>query len=165
MRVRTEEDLDKAKRTYDAAGLPAEWVERAHQGRTLLTRDPQSIPLELCATMPTQPRVLLDYKRQTGGRALRIDHYQVIIPDVGGALQHYLRLGFRVSKYAARQETGQILTAMTYRKQNPHDLVLATGAGPRLHHFAYVVHDLQNIFRACDIAGSLASNSSCRRCR
>jgi catechol 2,3-dioxygenase len=155
MRVRTEEDLDKAKRTYDTAGLPAEWVERAHQGRTLLTRDPQSIPLELCATMPTQPRVLLDYKRQTGGRALRIDHYQVIIPDVGGALQHYLRLGFRVSKYAARQETGQILTAMTYRKQNPHDLVLATGAGPRLHHFAYVVHDLQNIFRACDIAGSL----------
>lgn len=155
MRVRTEDDLDKAKCMYDGAGLQATWVERSHQGRTLLTRDPTGIPLEFCATMPISPRVMLDYKKQTGGRALRMDHYQVIIPDVGAALQHLLKLGFRISKYAARQETGEIFTAMTFRKQNPHDLVLATGAGPRLHHFTYVVHDLQNIFRACDIAGSL----------
>lgn len=155
MRVRSEDDLDKAKRWYDEAGLAAEWVERAHQGRTLLTRDPQNIALELCATMPTMPRVLLDYKKHTGGRALRMDHYQVIVPEVGRALEHYLQLGFRVSKYASREDTGQILTAMTFRKHNPHDLVLATGAGPRLHHFTYVVHDLQSIFRACDIAGNL----------
>jgi hypothetical protein len=42
--------------------------------------------------------MLLDYKRQTGARALRMDHYQVIVPNVGAALQHYLQLGFRVSK-------------------------------------------------------------------
>ncbi|CAN0421721.1 unnamed protein product, partial [Phaeothamnion confervicola] len=153
MRVRTDADLDKAKHTYEAWGLPAEWVERPFQGRTLATRDAARIPLELCAGMPTMPRLLLEPQKQTGGRALRMDHYQVIIPDVEAAIQHYMRLGFRISKYAQHKETGKILTAMTYRKANPHDLVLATGAGPRLHHFAYVVHDLESMFRACDIAG------------
>src|SRR5262245_21913983 len=34
MRVFCEEDLDKAKAFFDKAGLPAKWVEVAHQGRT-----------------------------------------------------------------------------------------------------------------------------------
>lgn len=155
MRVRTDEDLDKAKRTYDAWGLPAEWVERPHQGRTLVVRDHAGIAVELVTTMPTMPRILLDPQKQTGGKAQRMDHYQVIAPDVEAAVLHYMRLGFRVSKYAQHKETGKILTAMTYRKANPHDLVLATGAGPRLHHFTYVVHCLEDMFRACDIAGVL----------
>jgi catechol 2,3-dioxygenase len=155
MRVRYDDDLDKAKKVFDELGCQADWVERPHQGRTLLTRDQAGILIEFCASMPTVPRKLHDYQEHTGGCALRMDHYQVIIPDVGAAVAHYMRLGFRVSKFALRQQTGQLLTAMTYRKQNPHDLVLATGAGPRLHHFTYVVHDLQNMFLACDIAGRL----------
>ena len=155
MRVRTDGDLDKAKRHFDATGRLAEWVERPFQGRTLLVKGRAGIPLELCATTPTKPRMLLNHQQQKGGRALRMDHYQVIIPEVGPAVAEFMELGFRISKLALRQETGQILTAMTYRKSNPHDLVLATGAGPRLHHFTYVVHDLQNMFRACDIAGAL----------
>src|SRR5512133_1363226 len=35
MRVFSEEDLEKAKAFFDKAGLPAKWVEVAHQGRTL----------------------------------------------------------------------------------------------------------------------------------
>jgi catechol 2,3-dioxygenase len=52
---------------------------------------------------------------------------------------------------------------MTYRKANPHDLVLATGAGPRLHHFTYVVHDLESMFRACDIAGAMGHGREVER--
>src|SRR4029450_10656750 len=39
MRVFSEEDLEKAKAFFDKAGLPAEWVEVAHQGRTLQVSD------------------------------------------------------------------------------------------------------------------------------
>src|SRR5262249_36624372 len=39
MRVFSEEDLEKAKTFFDKAGLPATWVEVAHQGRTLHVAD------------------------------------------------------------------------------------------------------------------------------
>ena len=35
MRCFTEEDLEKAKSYFEKAGLPAQWVERPYQGRTL----------------------------------------------------------------------------------------------------------------------------------
>jgi catechol 2,3-dioxygenase len=155
MRVLTDEDLDKAKHFYDQRQRPAEWIERPYQGRTLLVRDPAGIPVELCATMAKMPRMLLEYQRHKGGRALRLDHYQAIVPDVTTAVAEYLELGFRISKFVTRDSADQFLTAMVYRKSNPQDLVLATGAGPRLHHFAYVVQDLQSMFNACDIAGAL----------
>src|SRR6195256_5052614 len=39
MRVFTDEDLEKAKFHFEKAGLPAEWVEVPHQGRTLHVAD------------------------------------------------------------------------------------------------------------------------------
>src|SRR2546426_4368301 len=49
MRVFTEEDLDKAKFFFAKAGLPAKWVEVAHQGRTLHVADASGAPIEFCA--------------------------------------------------------------------------------------------------------------------
>ena len=40
MRCFTEEDLEKAKSYFEQAGLPAQWVERPYQGRTLHVNDP-----------------------------------------------------------------------------------------------------------------------------
>src|SRR3954467_10258958 len=39
MRVFTEEDLEKAKLLFDKQGLPAQWIEVPHQGRTLHVSD------------------------------------------------------------------------------------------------------------------------------
>lgn len=44
MRVLTEEDLDLAGAHFQAADFPVEWVEVAHQGRTLHTTDPAGTP-------------------------------------------------------------------------------------------------------------------------
>jgi catechol 2,3-dioxygenase len=41
------------------------------------------------------------------------------------------------------------------RKGNPHDIVFFNGAGPRLHHFAYVAPEVHHLFHACDVAGEL----------
>ncbi len=67
---------------------------------------------------------------------------------------HRAASGFRPSKDTTHADTGELLSICLTRKNNPHDLVLAQGARPRLHHVAFIVSDLQAIFRACDIAAN-----------
>ncbi|SUE42663.1 VOC family protein [Roseomonas gilardii] len=156
MRVASEDDLHRARDHFIAAGGSAEFVERAHQGPTLLTSfGPGTPPIELCSSMPVLPRLLNNFPAQKGGRALRLDHYQCAVPDVPGTVAKFMALGFRPSKYTAHVETGKLLSIFLTRKNNPHDLVLAQAAGPRLHHVAFVVSDLQTMLRAADIAGNL----------
>lgn len=40
-------------------------------------------------------------------------------------------------------------------KDNTHDLVFTNGRGPRLHHFAFTVPDVNALMRAADVAGDL----------
>ena len=156
MRVYSEDDLDRAHDYFPSIGGTAEFVERAHQGRTLLTTlGPGTPPIELVASMPVLPRVLNDFRAQKGGRVLRIDHYQCVVPEVQPTVEKLMALGFRPSKYTTHVETGALLSIFLTRKNNPHDIVLAQAAGPRLHHAAFVVADLQAMFRAADVAGNM----------
>jgi catechol 2,3-dioxygenase len=154
MRVYTEDDLDAAKAYFDRANLPARWVEVPHQGRTLHVTDVVGTPLEFCATMPVKPRLVVQFQYHKGACPLRIDHFQILAPDVPRALEFYCGLGFRLSEYIAPDGTDDALFVFLQRKGNPHDIVFATGTGPQLHHAAFAVPDGQHILHACDIAGS-----------
>ena len=156
MRVKSEDELPRARDHFLSIGGEAEFVERPHQGPTLLVSFGSSCPpVELCSRMSVLPRILNNFVAQKGGRALRLDHYQCVVPDVPAIAARFMGLGFRPSKYTTHVETGKLLSVFLHRKNNPHDLVLAQGAGPRLHHFAYIVSDLQAMLRACDIAANL----------
>ncbi len=82
MRCFTEEDLEKAKHYFEKAGLPAQWVERPYQGRTLHVSDQLGVPLEFCATMTTKPRLVVQFDKHHGAVPQRIDHFQLLVPDV-----------------------------------------------------------------------------------
>ena len=112
-------------------------------------------PFELVARMSRADRQTSNHQAQQGGRALRMDHFQIVVPDVGAAGDEFTAMGFRAAEMIVQSETGERMGIFLHRKNNPHDLVLARGAGPRLHHFAFVTTDLQNMVRACDIAGSM----------
>src|ERR1700730_14463521 len=56
MRVHDEEELERAKHTFEQLGLPCRWVDEPFQGRTLHTLDVVGTPLELVASMTRQPR-------------------------------------------------------------------------------------------------------------
>jgi catechol 2,3-dioxygenase len=156
MRVASEEDLHIARAYFLKAGGTAEFVERPHQGLSLMTTfGPGTPPIELCSSMTIMPRLLNNFAAQKGGRALRLDHYQCVVPDVAATVAKFMSLGFRPSKYTAHVDTDALLSIFLTRKNNPHDLVLAQAAGPRLHHVAFVVSDLQTIIRACDIAANM----------
>lgn len=156
MRVASEEDLHIAREYIISLGGTAEYIERPSQGLSLLTCFGEGMPpLELCCSMPVLPRMLNNFIAQKGGRVLRLDHYQCVVPDVGLAAERLMGVGFRPSKYTTDVDTGKLLSIFLSRKDNPHDIVLAQAAGPRLHHVAFVVSDLQTMLRAADIAANL----------
>lgn len=93
LRVFTEDDLDRTKAHFDKADLPAKFVMAPHQGRTLRVADPVGTPLELCATMETMPRLTVAFDTWTGVSPQRIDHFQILVPDVPRAMRVLHRHG------------------------------------------------------------------------
>jgi catechol 2,3-dioxygenase len=160
-RVFFDEDLDIAFDWFRERGLPAAWVDAPHQGRTLHVADPIGTPLELCATMETRPRMHIRFEAFKGAHAQRLDHYQILAPDTYELCGFYSELGFRNSEYLEHGDT--LLGAFMYRKGTCLDLAIVTGAGPRLHHFAYTVSESRDIFTACDFAGILGYGDSVER--
>ena len=79
-------------------GCSTAWAEVPHQGRTLHASDPAGTPLEFCATMPVVPRMITKFTRHVGGSALRLDHYQVLTPEVRKACEFYMAAGFRFKR-------------------------------------------------------------------
>ena len=163
LRVQTEADLERAAAWFSDRGLPAAYVSRPYQGATLHVADPAGIPLELCASMDQQPRRLADLAQHRGGAALRLDHYQISVPDTATDVAFYAELGFRVSDYIQDDATGDLIATFLHRKSNPHDLVLTRRGGPLFHHVGYIVAELSHIFQACDSAGALGMGEAVER--
>ena len=151
-KVASEEDLDKAAHFYKAKGLPAAFVERPYQGRTLRVVDPFGLPLELCFKMEQREILLQKFAYYRGVQPQRLDHFNVFAPDVQGSLDFYAGLGFRLTEYAEEDgPNGRIAAGWMHRKGNVHDLAFTNGRGPRLHHLAYWVPTAMNIIHLCDL--------------
>jgi catechol 2,3-dioxygenase len=153
LRTFDDEDLDKAKFYFDKRGIKAEFVDAPYQARTLHASDISGTPLEFCFDMPRVERVDQKFESVRGGGALRFDHYQVTAPDLQLAASFYADFGFRILDYmiVGEQPVGVFLHA----KDSQYDVVFIRRPGPALHHFAYVVHGINEIMKACDVAGSL----------
>lgn len=155
MRMFTEADLEKGKAFFEFKGCATAWVDVPHQGRTLHVTDQVGTPLEFCASMPVLPRMITKFTAQRGGCALRIDHYQILTPEVRKACEFYMAAGFRLSEYIAPKGTLDLRGVFLQRKGNPHDIVFFHGTGPRLHHFAFLAPEVHHLLHACDVAGEL----------
>ncbi len=77
------------------------------------------------------------------------------MPDVQRELEFYMGLGFRLSEYIAPDGSDDPLFVFLQRKGNPHDIVFAPGAGPRLHHAAFSIGESYHFFYVCDLASNL----------
>lgn len=154
LRVAHEDELEKAHRHFMSIGLKPVWADVAYQGRTLRVTDPFGVPLEFCAQMARVERHIMTSEHHGGGAPLRFDHLQIQASDVAKVAEFYTGLGFRTSDYVVRGNSDEIVGAFLHRKDIPWDLVFLRGTGPRLHHFAYVVHSSVDMFRACDAAGN-----------
>jgi catechol 2,3-dioxygenase len=155
LRVGTEEDVDRAHAWFHAQSLPAAFVETPYHARTLHAADSQGIPLEFTATMQRRPSRLRSYGHYRGCHPQRLDHFNILAPEVQYSIDFYAKLGFRLTEYAEEDgRDGRIAAAWMHRKGNVHDLAFTNGTGPRLHHFAYWVPTALNIIHLCDLMAS-----------
>jgi catechol 2,3-dioxygenase len=155
LRVYSEQDLDAAAEYFQRAGHPVAWIEVPHQGRTFHVNDAVGTPLEFCASMETRERLVVQFDQFKSGAPQRLDHFQILTPSVQKATDFYAAIGFRLAEYVALDGTDDLTFVFLQRKGNPHDIVFANGAGPRLHHVAYCVGDAHSLIRICDVAGNL----------
>jgi catechol 2,3-dioxygenase len=146
-----EPDLDKAAEFFAAKGLPVDWVERPHMGRTLRTRDPWGVPLEFYVKMDRLAPIHQQYRLYNGVKPLRIDHFNMFSADVDASVAFYNEIGFRVTEYTEDDESGKVWAAWMHRKGGVHDVAFTNGTGPRLHHTAFWVPTPLNIIDLLDL--------------
>ena len=154
-KVAAEADLDKAFTFFSGLGLPAAWVERHAQGRTLHTVDPYGVPLEFYYQMDHVERIIQQYWRYKGARIQRIDHVNLFHHDVNGATAFWANeLGFQVTEVTVTDQDDpetDIWAAWMHRKGGVHDIAWTNGTGPRLHHLGVWVPTSTDIIDFCDV--------------
>jgi catechol 2,3-dioxygenase len=165
-RVRKESDMGNIARVFEELKLAYKWVdadsEERGQGRALRAQDPLGFPVEFFSKMEEVEWLWQKFDRHLGARILRIDHVNLIVPDVQLASNWYVdRLGFACTEYTETEGPNPKLWG-TWLKRKPtvHDVALMTGIGPRLHHAGFFVSDKQSILDAADkfaASGYLAS--------
>jgi 3,4-dihydroxyphenylacetate 2,3-dioxygenase len=159
-RVRAENDLDALARLAGERGLTVRWQEPRvdpGMGRTLRVWDPFGYPLEFFHAIEQCEPQHQRFDLHRGAPLLRFDHLNLHSPDVEGALNWWLQLGFRCSEYISTDDPQdeRITGAWLLRKPSVHDVALTAGRGPRLHHFAYWVGEPAGVLHACDqLAGA-----------
>jgi catechol 2,3-dioxygenase len=151
-KVSKEEDLDALKVHFEGLNLSVKWISRYAQGRTLAAKTPQGIPLEFYFQMEKAERMLQKYSEYKGCRPQRFDHFNCFSHDLQGSYAFFVQeLGFRLTEYAATEETNEIWACWLHRKGGVHDMALTNGRGPRLHHLAVYVSTPLDIIHLCDV--------------
>jgi 3,4-dihydroxyphenylacetate 2,3-dioxygenase len=155
-RVRTPSDVDRAEEYHRALGVR---VERAPAGttrgigETVRIEDPLGFPVEFFHHADHVERLTQRYDLHGAGAISRLDHFNVVTPDVPAAQRYYERLGFRLSEDIEDAE-GTVFAAWLHRKSTVHDIALTGGAGPRMHHIAFATHERGQVLYLCDRLGA-----------
>lgn len=167
--VASEEDLDRAAAFYVARGCPVRRLEPGEergQGRSVRAQDPLGFPVEYLASMDRAAPLTWRYDLQRGGRMQRLDHFNLHVPDVQAAFDHYYGdLGYRCSEYIEGDPPADtaLYAAWLFRTPTVHDVALTAGAGPRLHHVAFWTPDPLAITQLCDQLGAAGAHHAIER--
>ncbi|MEP4198710.1 MAG: 3,4-dihydroxyphenylacetate 2,3-dioxygenase [Aliishimia sp.] len=162
-KVFAEADLDAAYAYFSAKGHPVSWVERAYQGRTLLTTDNLGIPIEFYHQMHRLAPIHQAYKLYKGVKPLRIDHFNCFSTDVDASVEFWSDIGFRVTEYTEDAQSKRLWAAWMHRKGGVHDMAFTNGRGPRLHHVAFWVPTPLNIIDLLDLMSTTGYVSNIER--
>ncbi|MBX8631500.1 MAG: 3,4-dihydroxyphenylacetate 2,3-dioxygenase [Thermoplasmata archaeon YP2-bin.285] len=155
-RLRSELDMKKAERFLEAEGIRHSLAEGEEKGigPSLRFQDPSGFPVELFYRTDAVEWELQKYHSHHGGRIMRIDHFNVLVPDVAGTVKWYVeKLHFALSEFT-EDDDGSMQAAWLRRKQSSHDIAVMRGHGPRFHHAGFIVSDRDSILDCADILSS-----------
>jgi catechol 2,3-dioxygenase len=163
-RVRTAGDLDLAEAFYAALGSRTTRVPAGVTpgvGEAVRAQDPLGFTVELFFDADYVERLQQRYDLRRGAEIARLDHFNIVVPDVRAGYEYYRSLGFGLSETIEDEQT--LYAAWMFRKQTVHDVALTGGDGPRLHHLGFFAHEAHQVLRICDILGSLRLQSRIER--
>jgi catechol 2,3-dioxygenase len=168
-RVRDESDLDRIAELFEKLdlhfkGVKEESAERG-QGRALRVQDPLGFPVEFFCEMSEAEWLWQKFDKHQGARVMRIDHVNMLVPDVQKASDWYVaKLGFQCTEYTETEGRDPKLWG-TWLKRKPtvHDVALMNGTGPRLHHAGFFVADRHSILDAADNLAAKGYSKSIER--
>jgi catechol 2,3-dioxygenase len=163
-RVRGFADLSAAERFYGEQGLRTRRVDAGETpgvGEAVRVEDPLGFTVEFFCSMTHPERLQQRYDLRRGAEIARLDHFNIVVPDVRAAFEYYRSLGFGLSETIEDDQT--LYAAWMYRKQTVHDVAFTGGDGPRLHHLGFFAHESHDVLRVCDILGSLRAEGCIER--
>ena len=156
-RVRGQSEVDTAERYFRELGVETRRVPVGATrgiGEAVRVRDPLGFPIEFYYDAEHTERFTQRYDLQPGNAITRLDHFNVMVPDVKAAHAYYSGLGFGVSE-TIEDSDETLYAAWLHRKQTVHDIALTGGEGPRLHHVGLWLQDTHSVLRACDILAAM----------
>ncbi len=156
-RVRSPREVDVAQRYYTELGVDTRRVPAGNTrgiGEAVRVQDPLGFPIEFFYHADHTERFTQHYHRKPANAISRIDHFNVMVPEVKKAHEYYAQLGFGVSE-TIEDDQDNLYAAWMYRKPTVHDIALTGGDGPRLHHIAFATHERHQILHTCDVLGAL----------
>ncbi len=157
--VASEESLESLEALARSKGGKTSWVEEgeeAGQGRALLVEDQFGFPVEFYAKMQGEDWMLQKYDKYRGAKVMRLDHFNILLPDVAAAYDWYVNsLGFGCTEVTETEEPKpEVWAAWLRRKHTCHDIALTTGSGPRVHHAGFTVAERISIMDCADLLAS-----------
>jgi catechol 2,3-dioxygenase len=155
-RVTDEAGLKAIEKLVKADGCFTRWKEPGEekgQGRALLVEDRFGFPVEFYAKMQPEEWMLQKFQAYRGAKVMRLDHFNVMLPDVASAYDWYVRrLGFGCTEITETEgRRPELWAAWLRRKHTCHDIALTTGRGPRVHHAGFTVSDRASVMDAADL--------------
>jgi len=155
-RVASEPGLKAIEGLVKAKGGFTRWVEAGDekgQGKALMTEDPFGFPVEFYTKMADEEWMLQKFQNYRGARVMRLDHFNVMLPDAAAAYEWYVKgLGFGCTEITETEGLNpELWAAWLRRKHTCHDIALTTGKGPRVHHAGFTVADRASIMDAADL--------------
>ncbi|HRN30322.1 MAG TPA: VOC family protein, partial [Terrimesophilobacter sp.] len=125
-RVRSQAEVALAAKHFESIGCA---VERRAAGATrgigeaVRVIDPLSFPIEFFYDAEHVERYTQRYDVHGTGALSRLDHFNILTPDVPAAQEHYESLGFRVSE-DIQDDKGTVYASWLFRKATVHDIAL-----------------------------------------
>lgn len=167
-RVADNDGLDEAERLFAKQGCYSRWRQKGEeggQGRALLIEDQFGFPLEFYSEMERKERMLQNYGAYKGAKVMRLDHFNIMTPDVAAVNKWYTEeLGFGCTEITETEGGAPaIWAAWLRRKHTSHDIALTTGKGPRVHHAGFTVPDRSAILDCADVLASAGYLESMER--
>ena len=164
-RVRSPKELDVAATFYGQIGARVQPIAPGAtrgMGQSVRVDDPLGFPVEFFYDAERVERHTQRFDLHGAGAISRIDHFNLLTPDVPFGRRYYENLGFKVSEEIT-DEKGITYAAWMYRKPTVHDVALTAGDGPRLHHVAFNTQERSQILYICDRLGALRQSDKIER--